>query len=191
MMYELLLYSIILGLVFGGSLKKLWNIDLKGFPFIMISVISLALTNWMRRSTYLQTILAHSALEQITAAIYFLAFFILLIFVWVNRNERALLLVGIGITLNMIVIFSNGAKMPVEPVLAQAFGLLNKISYLETNGFYTFANSSTRFYYLADVIKNPFLTSYIVSLGDFFISGGLFIFVLQKMRQPQIESVQK
>ncbi|BES66782.1 hypothetical protein SANA_32210 [Gottschalkiaceae bacterium SANA] len=191
MMYELLIYSLILGLVFGGSLKKLWNIDLKGFPFIMISVVSLAVTNWMRRSTYLPTILSLSFIEQITSVIYFLAFFILLVFVWINRNEKSLLLVGIGILLNMIVIFSNGAKMPVEPVLAQAFGLLDKISYLETHGFYTLANSNTRFYYLADVIKNPFLTSYIVSLGDFFISGGLFIFVIQKMRQPQNESVQK
>lgn len=189
MMYELLLYSLILGLVFGGSLKNLWDIDLKGFSFIMISVISLALTNWMRRSAYLQTILSQSAIEQITAVIYFLAFFVLLLFVWINRKEKALLLVGIGIALNMIVIFSNGAKMPVEPALAQAFGLLDKVSYLETNGFYTLANSSTRFYYLADVIENPFLTHYIVSLGDFLISGGLFIFVLQKMRQPKNKSV--
>jgi hypothetical protein len=191
MMYELLLYSIILGLVFGGSLKKLWAIDLNGFPFIMISVISLALTNWMRRSTYLPTLLSHPAIEMITAAIYFLAFFILLIFVWVNRNEKTLLLVGIGIALNMIVIFSNGAKMPVEPALALSMGLLEKVASLETNGFYALADSSTQLYYLADVIRNPFLTPYIVSLGDFFISGGLFIFVLQKMRQPQTESIQK
>lgn len=191
MMYELLIYSLLLGLVFGGSLKALWNIELQGFPLIMTSVISLALSNWMRRSTWLPEIVSLPMIETITAAIYFLAFFILLIFVWVNRNEKTLLLVGFGIALNMIVIFSNGAKMPVEPVLAQSMGLLDKVSYLEAHGFYTLANSSTRFYYLADVIRNPLLTPYIVSLGDFFISGGLFIFVLQKMRHPLTEPIQK
>lgn len=191
MMYELLLYSLLLGLVFGGSLKSLWDIELQGFPLIMISVISLALANWMRRSNFFPEIISLPVIETITAAIYFLAFFILLIFVWVNRREKTLLLVGFGIALNMIVIFSNGAKMPVEPVLAQSMGLLDKVSYLEAHGFYTLANPSTRFYFLADVIRNPLLTPYIVSLGDFFISGGLFIFVLQKMRQPQTESIQK
>ena len=191
MMYELFLYSLLLGLVFGGSLKKLWNIELQGFPLIMISVISLALTNWMRRSTLLPEMISLPMIKTITAAIYFLAFFILLIFVWINRKEKTLLLVGFGIMLNMIVIFSNGGKMPVEPTLAQTFGLLDKVTYLESHGFYTLTNSATRFYYLADVIKNPFLTSYIVSLGDFFISGGLFIFVFQKMRQPQTESAHK
>ena len=188
MMYELFLYSLLLGLVFGGSLKKLWNIELQGFPLIMISVISLALTNWMRRSTLLSEMISLPMIKTITAAIYFLAFFILLIFVWVNRKEKTLLLVGFGIMLNMIVIFSNGGNMPVEPVLAQSMGLLDKVSYLEAHGFYTLVNSSTRFYYLADVIRNPLLTPYIVSLGDFFISGGLFIFVFKKMRQPQTES---
>lgn len=191
MMYELLLYSMILGLVFGGSLKKLWNTELQGFPLILVSVLSLAVSNWMRRSAFLSEILNCSVIESLSAIIYFLAFLILLIVVWINREEHTLLLVGIGIILNMLVIFTNGAKMPVDPLLAQAMGLTEKITHLDLHGFYAFAGPQTHFYILADVIKNPFLTSYIVSIGDFFISGGLFLFVLQKMKVKSIRILQK
>ncbi len=181
MMFELLLYSIILGLLFGGSLKRLWNTELQGFLLILVSAISLGLANWMRRSSFLPTVINFSMIERISGIIYFLAFLFLIIFALKNREERTLLFVGLGIACNMLVIFTNGAQMPVDPGLAQAMGLMDKITNLEAHGFYTLADAQTRFYYLADIIKNPFLTPYIVSIGDFFISGGLFLFVLQKM----------
>jgi|GEM_PF-1511392 len=191
MMYELLLYSIICGLLFGGSLRNLWNIELQGFPLILISAISLALANWMRRSNFLPTMISFSGIEKISAAIYFIAFLILILFVLRNRDERMLLFVGLGIACNMLVIFTNGAQMPVDPGLAQAMGLTGKITYLQSHGFYTLANAQTQFYFLADIIKNPFFTPYIVSIGDFFISGGLFLFVLQKMEARRLKIKQK
>jgi hypothetical protein len=191
MMYEVLLYSILLGLILGGSLKNLWNMELKGFYPGLISFMALAAANGMRRAAFIQEILASQQLDLISGLIYFLAFSVLLLVVWQNRHEHALLLVGLGIALNMIVIFSNGAKMPVDPGLTQTMGLTSRIAYLDAHGFYTLANAQTRFYYLADIIKNPFLTPYIVSIGDFLISGGLFIFVLQQMKVKSIRIFQK
>lgn len=191
MMFELLLYSILVGLLFGGSLKGLWNIELQGFPLILVSAISLGLANWMRRSSYLPTTINLFMIERISGTIYFLAFLILIIFALKNREERVLLFVGLGIACNMLVIFTNGAQMPVDPGLAQAMGLMGKITNLEAHGFYTLADDQTNFYYLADIIKNPFLTPYIVSIGDFFISGGLFLFVLQKMEIKPLKLKQK
>lgn len=191
MMYELFVYSIILGLLFGGSIKQLWNIELQGFPLVLSSAISLGLANWMRRSSSLPTIINFSMIERISGIIYFLAFLFLIIFALKNREERLLLFVGLGIACNMLVIFTNGAQMPVDPSLAQSMGLMDKITYLDANGFYTLADAQTNFYYLADIIKNPFLSSYIVSIGDFFISGGLFLFVLQKMKIKQLKIKEK
>lgn len=191
MMYEVLLYSILIGLALGGSFKDLWNIELTGFPLVLASAVCLGTANWMRRSSFLPDLINMTLIRQISGIIYFLAFILLILFSLKNREDRLLLVVGLGITCNMVVIFANGAQMPVDPAMAQSMGLTGKIAYLQSHGFYTFANTQTRFYYLADVIKNPFLTPYIVSLGDCLISGGLFFFVLEKMKIRKFKFNQK
>lgn len=191
MMYEAFLYSILIGLVLGGSLRNLWNTELQGFPLILISAVSLGLANWMRRSEFLPTLINYSVIQRTSGLIYFIAFLILILFVLQNRQERMLLFVGLGIACNMLVIFTNGAQMPVDSGLAQDMGLTAKIVYLQRHGFYMLADAQTRFVFLADVIKNPFFTPYIVSIGDFFISGGLFLFVLRKMQVQRLKFKKK
>ncbi len=53
--------------------------------------------------------------EKLTSGILIISQVLLLVFVWINRQHAGLWLLGLGLTLNLLVISLNGGWMPISP----------------------------------------------------------------------------
>lgn len=114
-----------------------------------------------------------------------ISYLLLFAVVWFNRKNRFIQIMGVGIALNFLVILLNGG-MPVPLTLVQKFcpqgyeyvgnvqGLLH-IPMVE----------STRLKFLGDLIPFPALLPRpcfaLVSLGDVFLSVGVFLLIQRGM----------
>jgi hypothetical protein len=109
---------------------------------------------------------------------------LLLLFIWLNRRDRALCLIGFGLALNLLVIVINGGLMPISPATISKLDPtldLSQWEYGERLGGskdQLLAETETRLALLADRIVPPswFPLRAAFSLGDLFIAGGLFLF---------------
>ena len=107
--------------------------------------------------------------------------FLLLGFVWVNRQHRGLLLLGLGLGMNLLVILLNGGLMPIQPenasyvhpsvapqdwILGRRLGLGKDIVLIKED---------TQLEILSDRFRLPDLTPIraAFSLGDVIISLGI------------------
>ena len=97
----------------------------------------------------------------------------IIIFVFKNIKEISTFMIGLGYTLNSIVMISNNGKMPVK--------LLGIISEEVIDARHSVLIDDTSFYWLADIIKLPYplsIGNYILSIGDVvsFIGLGIFMY---------------
>lgn len=105
-----------------------------------------------------------------------------LLFIWMNRSlfkGTGLLMIGTG--MNLVVIATNGGRMPVSTEYMEWYGGAGKIQKL-TDGqvpFYTAMTQETWFPYFADLIPmfNPTLSPALLSMGDVFMCIGVFLAV--------------
>lgn len=107
-----------------------------------------------------------------------------LFFLFINRDQRGLWLIFIGVLLNFIVMAINGGRMPVsldaaailDPMYADALvqGLYGK---------HTPLTETTKLGFLGDVIPitNPYPRDQVISIGDIIMNIGIFIFIQHLM----------
>jgi hypothetical protein len=106
---------------------------------------------------------------------------ILLLFIWFNRNELPLLIVGAGLMLNLLVIANNGGWMPMSPdtLLKLRPDLANEsFSTGVRVGFgkdFLLDPASTHLRFLSDIFVLPAWFPYRVafSLGDILVALGI------------------
>lgn len=109
---------------------------------------------------------------------------LLLLFVWLNRTDLALLCLGGGLLLNLIVILANGGLMPISPetVLRLAPDVtIDQAHYGKRLGGtkdILLPEDATRLAFLSDrfVLPNWFPMGVAYSLGDILIAAGAFWF---------------
>jgi hypothetical protein len=116
---------------------------------------------------------------------------ILLVFAWQNRKKPGGWLLGAGLLMNFLVIFTNGGMMPINPEtvhrlvpnaptgswqIGERLGRTKDIVLLE---------SQTRFSFLSDRFLLPAWLNYPVafSLGDVFIALGAFWLVTSMVEE--------
>lgn len=174
MVFEAAVFAILLGLVLHGSLKNLAGLRLKWLWLILVSLaFSLAARiNLSPVPAALRTPASYAACA--------LRYSALLAFVFVNHKKAALLPVGLGAFLNLLVSMANGGKMPVA-LRASASGnlavLLRKGLLLN----YRPISAGTRLSFLCDCIPLRGFSSYLVSAGDLVLALGVFAFLLLAM----------
>lgn len=176
MVFDGVLISLIVGFLRKGSLRGIADLKLKAglvFPFLLF--VQLGIYGFQSKFEFLL---------YISGFLFIVIYLFGMYFLWLNRHHHGFLLILAGVFLNFLVMALNGGRMPVS---VEAAMILDPY-YIEVlkNGVYakhTLLTESTRLAFLGDVIPltNPYPISRVISIGDVFMSIGVFFFIQHLM----------
>ena len=182
MVFDAAVLGVVVGLLLGGSLKSLWNLQLKRIPLLLVSLA----VSLLPRAPFLGVRLAALGTPgAITLGLTRYGF--LIAFAVCNIRVIPLSIVGVGGLLNCIVTTANGGVMPVSPVAATLSG--GESQALLKEGLvlnYRLADSSTRLATLGDNIQFRFHGLSFLSIGDLVIAAGVFLLVVYLMKPKRL-----
>jgi hypothetical protein len=178
MLYVIIIItSIIIGLLRGGELEKLFTISIEGV-LIFATALLLRLGVWAFDLIGISGILTYSPY------IIIISYFLLIYVSIHNIKLPGFKYIILGLILNGFVITLNGGSMPVL-VKQGAITNINNTGLLEsgTRVVHSLMNDNTLFAFLGDVISipKPFPDTSIISVGDIMILVGLFILIQKIM----------
>ena len=168
-----ILLGLVLGLLAGGRLRNLAEIQLRWTGLLVAALV-------LRFATEAALNAGIDVVEALRLPLLVAAFGVLLIPLWANRTYPGLSLAFLGVLSNGLVILVNGGYMPIwEPALAYA-GLTPADV---TRSFHVIVDANAqdflgRLLILGDVIPVPvsFIQN-VYSLGDLFLGLGLAFFL--------------
>ena len=168
-----ILLGLVLGLLAGGRLRNLAEIQLRWTGLLVAALV-------LRFATEAALNAGIDVVETLRLPLLVAAFGILLIPLWANRTYPGLILAFLGVLSNGLVILVNGGYMPIwEPALAYA-GLTSADV---TRSFHVIVEANAqdfvgRLLILGDVIPIPIpFIQNVYSLGDLFLGLGLAFFL--------------
>ncbi|WP_291634507.1 DUF5317 domain-containing protein [Clostridium sp.] len=173
MFIEALIFAVILGYILKGNIKNLENVDLKAAYLVFISFLIEFFIVISINKGFL-------SIGIFTYILNFIMYLLLVAFIYFNRKNKYIVLMGFGFLLNSIPIFLNGGAMPVSPKAAEIAGLTLNIS---REGLYTFINENTKVWFLGDIIPLTFLRNFAISIGDIIAVVGLMLFIITGMKR--------
>lgn len=164
-----------------GKIKNIEKVYIKGWYLILLSGLIQVSMSFLKGKDLL---LGDGFFGKYFFYVHLITYILLIVGIILNIKKRFMLFVLIGFILNFIVIFSNGGKMPVsfknikgfekyeEKLLDQAYDIKHSP-----------VSEDTKFLYLADIISLPsvFPIVRIISIGDIFLSIGIFLFFQESM----------
>ena len=170
MLLDVVIPALILGWLLRGRLSNLANIEIRGAAFALLGVA-------VQYGGQYGASLGWTPLKQWGPLLFAGTFLFLLGVVWLNRKNPALVLVGAGILLNLLVVAANGGKMPVSAQGLVRAGLERHIAPLESGTVIThqLLDERTRLAFLADVIvlAEPYPRPKVISVGDVILAAGV------------------
>jgi hypothetical protein len=162
-----LVISITLGALRGGSLRNLSGMRVKLWWLLPVGFVLLAMATFVPADQH-----------ELAVTLILVSYLPLLGFVLLNRKLSGMWIAGIGILMNFTVIVANGGM----PVLAEAAQIASGSSgSLALGAKHVLLTSGTSLPFLADVIPLP---GAVLSLGDVFLAIGTGMFLEHQMRQP-------
>lgn len=175
MFIEVLILSIIIGYIFRGSLKNLNPESIKGIYIVIVAFLIEAAMIFL---------IGKNLLISGTVTYYFnlLMYIMIFIFIFLNRKNPWIVIMGVGFLLNAVPIFLNGGAMPVDVKAAIVAGFPKDIS---KEGLYVFSNSTTKAVILSDIIPLTFLRHFVISIGDIIAAIGMSLFIITGMTNKQ------
>jgi hypothetical protein len=172
MVYDGILFALIVGFIRGGNLKGISDLKFKwGWVFPILLLVQFTVFYFQNKNT-----LVASLSEWIFILVYIIGMF----FLWQNRHYKGVYLILLGVGLNFIVMAVNGGRMPVsleaasilDPMYADAIinGLYGKHAVL---------TNSTNLGFLGDIIPltDPYPRDQVISIGDVVMNIGIFFFI--------------
>lgn len=181
MYFEAALLALLLGLLLGGSLKKLLEIRLRLLGLLLVS----AAMSVLPQLPVIGGALAGFG-QPASVLIACVRYVSLLIFVGGNLRQIPVCIIGAGGISNFSATLANGGRMPVA---SAALGVNPKDggAGLLKSGMivnYQVAGGHTRLRPLCDIIQARGFYIYFLSVGDILISLGIMALILQVM-QPK------
>ena len=178
MLYVIIIItSIIIGLLRGGELEKLFTISIEG-------VLIFATALLLRLGVWSFDLIGISGILNYSPYIIIISYFLLIYVSIRNIKLPGFKYIILGLILNGFVILLNGGSMPVL-VKQRAIININTTGLLESGNrvVHSLMNDNTLFAFLGDVIAipKPFPDSSIISVGDIMILVGLFILIQRTM----------
>ena len=175
MFIQAIIFAVIIGYALKGRLKNFERVELKGVHLVTISFLLEALVIILiRKSIINQGIVTYL----IDLSMYIILFY----FVYLNKKDPFILMIGFGSALNAIPIFLNGGSMPVSHEMAVKVGLTMNIT---KEGLYNVINSNTRVWFLGDIIPYKIIGRLVISVGDIIIGIGLMLFIITSMKKKE------
>ncbi len=110
---------------------------------------------------------------------------LLFLFILVNRRLRPVWLIGAGVALNALVIFANGFRMPVTPVVYHpAFERFVERVLSGELLEYVLVGWEGPLWFLGDPIPITRVVPGIASVGDFVLAAGMY-WLIQRFMKPE------
>jgi hypothetical protein len=173
--------AILLGILFGvllkGKVSNLLEIKFQKVWLILSAAVFLLLLEILS--------LRFDFIEKNIIMFQGINFILLFISFWFNRRFIGIWFIGFGAFLNMLVMLSNGGKMPVSTNAMQRAKLPLDLVTKGIKHKFVDVNGSTSLSLLADNIVPPGFWGIgmkVVSIGDIIVVLGLFLFILQIVR---------
>lgn len=174
MLVEIIIVSIIIGLIRGGRLSRLAIIE---FKRVWIFVLALAIHLGIILFSFNEGSIVHRHIKELYVGSYGLLFIGLLI----NISFRSLWIIIIGTLVNLGTFITNGGRMPISLDAMRLTGLEELIPMVESGQLALYApiTDATRYGFLGDIITvpPPYPFPQILSIGDVIIGLGLFVFI--------------
>lgn len=174
--------SLIVAKIRKGKLKNLEKIEIRAWYLLLIAAIIQIISSIIKSKGI---ILKGMEFEDYFFYLHTLSYILMILCVILNLNKNSMKVFLIGITLNFIVIFANGGKMPVS--LNGIRGINDTIAIEVPLSDFDIKHQGitpeTKFAYLSDIIlmPKPYPLPKILSIGDIFIMIGLFMFLQEAM----------
>ncbi|MEY8303876.1 DUF5317 domain-containing protein [Anaerosalibacter bizertensis] len=182
MFIEIIILSIIIGLVRGGKLSRFKRVNFKKMWVLILALIIqyfLVTINFIEELHYLDGVF------RFTKQLSIISYILLFIGIIINLRYRSLWVVLAGSVMNILAMIFNGWK---RPILVEGIELLGfeDLGFLLEQGklpLYTPIVEKTKLAILGDIIvlPKPYPYPHIFSLGDFIIYLGLFVLIQEIM----------
>ncbi len=165
--------AIIIGYLFKGKLQNITDLTYRGQWFIIIGfLIEIVMKIFLKKGLI--------EIGALTYVINVIMYGFIMTFIFLNRKDKFILVVGLGFILNIIVIFANNCTMPIG---VEAMEYLKFSGTVETMGLYALVDSNTSFVLLADIIPYKIWRCVgIASVGDIFICLGIIGIIVKAMK---------
>lgn len=178
--FAVILAAVILAVVVGGVKGKsidLYGIRLQKTWLIIIAFLVQTITRLLGISG-VGFVLKYSLITQVVV------FTLLFVCFWFNKKYIGLWFVGLGASLNAMVMLINGGRMPVSMEAMQRVGVKEGIDMIVSgmDNKHTVLDSTTRLGFLADIIYLPGFIGWgmwVISIGDLVVALGMFIFIFE------------
>lgn len=176
------LYSIVLAIILGfllkGNFKNLGHINLSGLYLVIIGFCMDETMHQFGKHHIIKIGMATYAFD-------LLMYVLIAAFVYMNRKDIYILIIGFGFFLNAIAIFANGGAMPVSATAMAGVSINNAPA---SHGLYEFLGANTKFWYLCDVISSKYLRGIVFSIGDIISAVGIMLIIVMGMRGKYIKA---
>lgn len=165
--------GVIAGWLRGGKIQTLTELTLPGWP---LAVTALAIQLAIKIGHNYGWDYAFNAAPYL----HILSYAPLLWFIYLNRNHRGMMLIGLGLLLNFVVIAANRGFMPVN-LTGLAPHLQEQLSGGAGSPLHRALTDKTVFPFLADQIRLSYGFNRIISIGDILLALGIAFLIQHHM----------
>lgn len=172
-------FAILLALITGRNLMSIRYLPLKFSEIFIAAFFIRALCEYT------------GLLGKYVPYVFIFSYMLLFVGVILNVRLREMILIGFGFFLNFLVIAFNGGSMPVslDALGPKAHDIFLQAEQTQRVLTHSILTSETPLWFLADIIPIPLpFIRYVASVGDIFISVGIFLFVYLNMKQKSAQN---
>lgn len=167
------LLGLIAGWLRGGEIRRLTELTLPGWP---LAVAALAIQLAIKAGSNYGWDYVFIAAPYLHIISYAPLFW----FIYLNRNNRGMVLIGLGLLLNFIVIAANRGFMPVN-LSGLAPHLQERLLSGVGSSLHRALTDKTVFPFLADQIRLTYGFNRIISIGDILLALGIAFLIQRHM----------
>lgn len=177
MFLEACIIGVLVGLIRKGSLKNFSNVKIRGWYLALIGLV-------MQFAVYKSELVP--MVKGYLTYIYIGSALLLIITLILNFDKRGTWIILLGAILNIIVIYLNGIKMPIDMNGLELAGMADIATKISNGGVTQFiplesVTNFTRFLGKYIVLPKPYPLAKVISIGDVLMSIGMIAFIQGEM----------